>query len=543
MTTEATATPAAGAPDSDEPAPNGRLRTLGIAIADRPYIITAALIGLIILLDISGPDWPAAIFRAQLVKEHGAVLWNNQWYGGHLLPGYSVITPVLSAVFGTSSAIGTRVLTALSCITSAWAWSRLDVGRNLLARRVGSCWFAVMASVDYLIGRTPFALGVAAGLLAVLAARNQRLYWAGAASLISGLASPLAGAFLLMAALAWVPRTNVWPTRLSFAPAGVGLLTSLAFPNEGMFPFPWWRFWPIIALAVVGLWLLPPSQRTARRFLVLYALSAIVFFFVPSALGGNLARLGEMVAGPMMAIVLLSLGRRRLVILLAVPLLVWGFQSAALAITHDRADSKGKSAEYYDGVLGYLEQANQPLGRIEIPFTRGHWESVYVADKMPLARGWERQLDRHFNAVLYQELLTAPEYRAWIEEMGVRFVALPDVPIDKSSQPEVDLIKSGVPWLKPVWSDKHWQVWEVENPKPLLEGPGRLTSLTPSEFSFVADRPGTFTVRIHPTSWFVADRKGVHIEPDKDDEWTTIVVDTPGPVTIRADQSKLLPVP
>ncbi|HSA50589.1 MAG TPA: hypothetical protein VLH10_10835 [Yinghuangia sp.] len=531
MTTDASATQA-GLTGS---AMFRRLRPVGIAIADRPYVITAALIGLISVLNLSGPDWPAAIFRAKLVEEHNALLWNNQWYGGHLLPGYSVLTPLLAG------SIGTRTLTALSCVTSAWAWSRLDVGRNLLARRVGSVWFAVMASVDYLIGRTPFALGVAAGLLAILAARNQRLYWAGFAALISGLASPLAGAFLLLAAVAWVPRRKEWLTRLSFAPAAVGLGIALVFPNEGTFPFPWWRFWPIIALAAVGLWLLPPSQRSGRRFLVLYAAAAIVFFFVPTTLGGNLARLGEMVAGPMMAVVLLSLGRRRLVAILAVPLLFWGFQSAAIAISNDRGDSKGEKSEYYTGLLTYLEQANQPLGRIEIPFTRGHWESVYVADKMPLARGWERQLDRHFNSVLYQEMLTAPEYRAWVEEMGVRFVALPDVPIDNSAKPEVELLKSGVPWLKPVWSDQHWQVWEVVNPSPLLEGPGRLTSLTPSEFSFVADAPGTFTIRIHPTSSFVADRKGVEIKADEDDEWTQIVVEQAGPVTVRAELSKMLP--
>ncbi|GAA4960258.1 hypothetical protein GCM10023205_24350 [Yinghuangia aomiensis] len=505
-----------------------------MGIADRPYWITAALIGLIILLDLSGPDWPAAIFRTRLVREHGAVLWNNQWYGGHLLPGYSVLTPVLS------SGIGTHTLTALSCIASAWAWSRLDIGRNDFARRVGAVWFAVMASIDYLIGRTPFALGVAAGLLALLAARRGRKVLTGLASLVCGLASPLSAAFLLMAALAWVPRENVWKTRFCFAPAAAGLLASLAFPNEGMFPFPWWRFWPIIGFAAVGLWLLPKEHKSARRFLWLYAASAVVFFFVPTALGGNLARLGEMIAGPVMAVVLLSLGRRRLVLLLAVPLLVWGFQSAAIAITHDRQDSRGEKAEYYTELNAYLKQANQPLGRVEIPFTRGHWETVYVADKTPLARGWERQLDRYYNEVLYKPILTAPEYRAWIDDLGVRFVALPDVPIDKSAKPEVDLIKSGVPWLKPVWSNKHWTVWEVQDPRPLLEGPGRLVSMTPSEFTFIADSAGTFRIKVHNTFWFDADRPGVTIAPDKDKEWTEITVKTPGPVTIKADQTKLL---
>ncbi|MDI2128657.1 hypothetical protein [Yinghuangia seranimata] len=534
MTTEAPAPPTAGTPRPTRGRLRTRLAAFGLAIADRPYLITGALIGLIILLGLSGPDWPAAIFRTQLVRDHGAILWNNQWYGGHLLPGYSVVTPVLS------SAIGTHTLTALSCIVSAWAWSRLDVGKNDLARRTGAVWFAVMASVDYLIGRTPFALGVAAGLLALLAARNKRLVLTGVAALVCGLASPLSAAFLLMAALAWVPHERVWPTRLAFGPAALGLVTALLFPDEGTFPFPWWRFWPIIGFAAVGLWLLPTTQRTARRFLWLYAASAVVFFFVPTSLGGNLARLGEMIAGPIMAIVLLSLGRRRLVVILAIPLLVWGFQSATIAINHDREDSKGEKYEYYADVMKYLGTANQPLGRIEIPFTRGHWESVYVADKMPLARGWLRQMDRSVNEVLYKPILTGPEYRAWVEEMGVRFVALPDVPIDKSAQPEVDLIKSGVPWLKPVWSDKHWQVWEVQNPSPLLDGPGRLTRLTPSEFTFVADQPGVFRIRIHPTFWFTADREGVHIRADDKDEWTQITVATPGPVTIKTDLKKIL---
>jgi hypothetical protein len=68
-----------------------------------------------------------------------------------------------------------------------------------------------------------------------------------------------------------------------------------------------------------------------------------------------------------------------------------------------------------------------------------------------------------------------------------------------------------------------------------------LTSLTPSEFTFNADQPGVFTVRIHPTFWFTADRPGVKIRADEKDEWTQITVDSPGPVTIKADQTKLLP--
>jgi len=525
-------TPAAQRPAT--PAGRRRFRALATAIVERPYLITVGLIGLIIVTGVNGPDWPAQYFRTWLIRDHGTYLWNNQWYGGHLLPGYSILAPAIA------SKIGTATLTAISCVTSAWAWDKLRVGGNELARKVGSCWFAVMCSVDYLIGRTPFALGVAAGMLAILAARRRHPVWAGVAAFLCGLSSPLSGAFLMLVALAWVPGERVWPTRLCFSPAAIGLVAALAFPNEGMFPFPWWRFLPILAFAAVGLLIVPKGQQSARRFLWLYAATAVVFFFVPTSLGGNLARLGELTSGPLMAVVLLSAGRRRLVALLTVPLLVWQFQSAALAITHDIKDSPGEKPQYYANMLEYLRENNHPIGRVEIPFTRGHWESVFVAEHMPLARGWERQLDRKYNSALYQKDLTEPEYRAWIEETGVRFVALPDLPIDPSAIPEANLIRAGVPWLKLVWTDKdeRWKIWEVENPTPLLSGPGELTALTPSEFSFDAHTAGTFIARVHPTFWVTADRPGIVIR-QTDDNWSEITVDRPGPVTLSAMDSKL----
>ncbi|MGW0664255.1 hypothetical protein [Streptodolium elevatio] len=532
MSSTSAAPPAPGAPSRT--VGHARLRATAIFLGDRPYLITLALVGLLTLTGLSGPDWPAQMFRAWLAREHGAVLWNNQWYGGHLLPGYSVITPALAG------AVGTRTLTAFSCVLAAWAWSLLRVGKPGLPRRIASIWFAAIISVEYLIGRTPFALGVAAALLAFLAARNHRPLLTASAALLSGLASPLAGAFLLMAALAWVPAERVWATRLSFAPAAAGLVPAVIFPSTGDFGFPLWRLGAILGFAAVGLVLLPAGHRTARRFLWLYAVSGTVLYLVPSAVGGNVARLGEVMAGPLAAVVLLSLGRRRLVALLAVPLLAWQLSSASIAVAHDFKDSAADHHAYYTGMLDYLAANNQPVGRVEIPFTRGHWESVYVAEHQPLARGWERQLDRGRNETLYDPDMTPEQYRAWLLETGVRYVALPDVPLDPSAYREAEILRAGTGWLRPVWSDKHWRIWEVTDAAPLLEGPGRLTELTPASFTFTADRPGTYTVRIHYTAWFTADRPGTRVA-EGTDGWTEVTVPHPGPVTVTAKASALLP--
>ena len=48
--------------------------------------------------------------------------------------------------------------------------------------------------------------------------------------------------------------------------------------------------------------------------------------------------------------------------------------------------------------------------RIEIPFTRFHWETYVVAPRYPLARGWERQLDIKDNPLFYSGPLTAATY-------------------------------------------------------------------------------------------------------------------------------------
>ena len=69
--------------------------------------------------------------------------------------------------------------------------------------------------------------------------------------------------------------------------------------------------------------------------------------------------------------------------------------------------------------------ATGEIGRTEIPSTYRHWESYFAAAKLPLARGWERQLDIAYNSIFYHSF-SPSNYRHWLDENGVRFVALPD---------------------------------------------------------------------------------------------------------------------
>jgi len=81
-------------------------------------------------------------------------------------------------------------------------------------------------------------------------------------------------------------------------------------------------------------------------------------------------------------------------------------------------------------------------------------------------------------------------------------VALPDVQPDPSSAAEGRLIRGGLPYLRPVFSEGGWRVFRVEGATGVAEGPGRLTELGHDTFALHAERPGRFLVRIHFTRYW-----------------------------------------
>jgi hypothetical protein len=174
------------------------------------------------------------------------------------------------------------------------------------------------------------------------------------------------------------------------------------------------------------------------------------------------------------------------------------------------------------------------LGRVEIPFTAAHWESVYVAPHIPIARGWERQTDIATNPIFYASRLSASEYRTWLVDQGVSWVALPDEPLDYSSTAEGQLLRSRpLPFLQQVWHDQHWTVWRVTGPPGIVAPPARLVTLGISTFVVDVPEPGTLTVRLHYTNaWTVA--SGAACVDEAPGEWTRIVVSHPGRVTVVA---------
>ncbi len=504
----------------------GQLAAALLAVARRPWILTAVLCAVLLALPATGGDLAAQEFHTWVFGSRGALLWNNLWYSGHLLGGYSLLFPPIAAI------VGTRLLGALACVAAAWAMSGLLGGpRSGRAGRLGALWFAVGCLSPMVVGQLPFGLGVALGLAALLAVLRRHPWLAALAAVGASLASPLAGAFLLLAGLAWCTEVGVRRTA-PLASAGIGVVVAWLLGGGGYFPFPLAALLVVLLFSVGGLVLLPGLSRMLRVGLLLYGGSAVLIYLVQNPVGGNMTRLGALVGGPLAAAAFGARRRWWTLVVVAVPLLCWQVWPGVTALNRSVGDPSSH-ASYYAGLDAFLKTQDVGRGRVEVPTLRQHWESYFVPRAFPIARGWERQIDLRDNAVLYRPDLTAAQLHQWLTGSGVGLVAVPDAPLDFWSRGEAALIRAGQPWLRPVWSDAHWQVWRVTDAPGLATGPARLTRLGADSFDLSVQRAGSSLVRVHWTPYWQV-TSGQACLRSGPDGWTTVDATQPGPVTVTA---------
>jgi hypothetical protein len=476
--------------------------------------VAAVLALLAVTFGWRGSDLPAQIFRADLFRQDGFVLWNSQWFGGHTVLGYSVIAPAISAAFGPV-AVG-----ALSGIASALLFERILRRSFGPVAWLGSLWFALGTVINLIVGRTTYAFGVALALGAIYALQHRKVVIAVGFAVLCSLASPLAGCFLAIVALAWAASQRAQRPQASALLVGAVApiaTVALLFPTAGSEPYePWALIWDLSLCLIVAVAL--RQYAAARWGAACFALLATGSYLVPTALGGNVSRLGQYVAGPLLACVLLP--RRRLVLAaIAIPLLVWQWVPAVDGIAFAHTDPSTRSS-YYQPLLAYLADQSGAIGRVEIPSTYRHWEAAYAAPHVLLARGWERQLDIAYNSLFYSDPPTPATYRAWLHANGVKFIALPDARLDDSSTGERALISSGLPYLHEVWHDAHWRVWRVDGFDGLVDGAARLQSMSPDRVTLAVSRPGDLMVRVRATRHWSVNPGGCAASTD--DGWTVL---------------------
>ncbi len=479
-----------------------------------------------LIADPHTPDLAAQVYRVGLFRQSGFAIWDEHWYAGHHLPGYSLLFPPLGALFGVRAVGAACALlsTALFALILAEAYPR--------RARWGAAAFAVAAVGDIWLGRLAFALGVSLALAAVLAYRRGR---GGPAVLLAALAaagSPVAGLLLGVGALSGsiTSRTLRPLLVLALPAAAVVLPLSALFPEGGTEPFPFYSFLATAGAVLAFVLAVPREERALRAGGLLYLLACVACVVIHSPVGSNIERYGVLLGAPLLIAARPRLGAVGAGALAALAVWVlWGPVRETAAVDGGAATS----AAYYVPLERFLDGLGGPPVRIEVPLTRSHWEAALLAPRVSLARGWEKQLDERYDRVLLGHGLHAASYERWLQREAVAYVALPDVALDPSSAAEGRLIRGGLPYLREVFTSAHWRVFRVEGARGILSGPGRLTSLGHDSFSFLAARAGTFLVRVHSTRYWTL-TEGAGCVGGGPEGFTEVRVSAPGPVRVAA---------
>jgi hypothetical protein len=478
-------------------------------------------------------DLAAHTFRADLFGEEGFTIWNGQWYGGHHTPAYSIISPPLAWILSPPVAL------ALAAVASSALFPPLARGAFGEDRaRWGSIWFGVGTATLLFTSRLPFAIGVAFGLAALLALQRRRYAWAIVFAILCPLGSPVAGLFLAMAGVAVALAANgdrgrrlegIAIAAAAFIPPA---FLSWAFPEGGWAPFPFTAYLPIPLFALACVIVLPREERALRWGAALYGLGATVALPLETPMGGNAVRLGALFGGPVLLCALW--GRPIWRKLWVAPLLALGFAalafwqwSPAVRDVIKYLEDPAAKSDYFEPLRQFLYTLPDQR-RIEVPFTRSHWEGAELAMEVPLARGWLRQLDTGLHPIFYKGRVNRLTYASWLADNAVRYVALPSAKPDKSSYGERALIERGLRYLRLRWKSDDWRVYEVLLPTPIVvsQGDARivLEQFGSDELLLDVTRPGEAIVKVRWTPYWYA--SNACVEPDG--EWTRVIAPEEG---------------
>lgn len=503
-------------------------------------LVAAALVAFGRIMGWNGVDTAAQVYRVDSYRNGGFALWDFRWFGGHWTLDYSLLYPPLAATFSiVVVVIGSAALAAL-------AFDRLVRPALASGGPVASYIFAAGTLVTASIGQLTFLSGEAFGLAALWAGRNGRWRSAVVLGLAATLTSPLAGAFLALAALAWSIDRLLARDRAARWAAGMAIVAGLPivaaavlFPGDGPMPYPVidWVWEMVVAAAIAALagiaYLFGRQHRAIAIGAGAFMAAASFSQLLPGALGGNVGRLEDVLAFPL-AVGLAWSWLPIVLPIVSVPLALSQWAPAWGAMTTSAAQPSTHRAFYASLDVALESRAqNGPPGRVEVVPTAYHWESAYVAPVMPLARGWERQLDEGDNPLFYRSKPLDPlAYRAWLLDNGVRFVALPSAPLDEAGQAEGALVASGrVPGLALVWQSAQWRLFAVDDSEGIVSGPAELVSAAGSRVVLNAVHPGDVTVRIHwNPDWYVAAGAGCVTRADS---WMSIDVVRSGEVRLE----------
>ncbi len=160
-----------------------------------PTLVAAALAAAYLIVQPTGADLPAQLLRARLFGAEGFGIWNNWWYAGQNVTGYSVLFPPLAWL------LSPQLVAALACVGTAAAFEALSHDVYGDDAWLGATWLAAATVTELLSGRLTFAFGLCGVALTALLLERRRPRSAAVLACVTALASPVAGLFAALAGL------------------------------------------------------------------------------------------------------------------------------------------------------------------------------------------------------------------------------------------------------------------------------------------------------------------------------------------------------
>jgi hypothetical protein len=477
-----------------------------------------ALVGAIAFVIVKPPvaDLQAADARAAAAARHVGLGYWLSWFGGSTPGQYSVLTPALASI------VGTTVLAALSVLAIA------AIARSLLEGTMRPRSAAYLVSVSALCnlwsGRVPFAVGIAISLFGLLLLRRNRPILGGVVNGVATLFSPLGPAFILLALVGPAIVRPAWrPNLIRFGvPSAIGLvLPTIIFGAPSPMPFAWTTLaWSVGIIAAATLLELPKHVKIGLWAAAVACLGA---FVIPSGVGANISRFAFLLIPPVIWAV--ARNPKRAIVLALLPAFVY---SGYLVSTDLTAASRPAAQQtYYTGLRTELATLpGRDNHRAEVLDTTTHRAAAELIPTVYLARGWETQSDSTNNAIFYNPALLNPaSYRDWLDSNAVAWVAVPTAP-GSSYLAEAALVKGGLPYLNQIWRDDQWTLYSVHRAEPMVPAPAKVISASETQVVFDLDQAATLTLRFRPA-------RGIRIT-NQDRLGTPVCLAAPTPDALQA---------
>ncbi|MCW2545216.1 MAG: hypothetical protein JWM40_2768 [Frankiales bacterium] len=446
-------------------------------------LTAACLCALYLALSPLSPDLSAQLARSGAASR-GAGLWWGGWYGGINTATYSLVSGFAMSVVGVST-VG-----VLSTIVIGLAAA--DLLRGAPRARAGAVAAAVAASSNLFSGRVTYAAGMAIALMSLCLLRRGKVLAAVVLAAACGLVSPLAAVCEVLGVLSLLPRQAWRPLVLAGAAACVPVaVVDVLFGQPSYMPYP--ADVMLYGLLICGAVVISGVPQAVRIAAVLSGLLAIGAWLVHSPLGSNAVRTPMLAAAPL----LIAYGHpaRWWGRLILIGTVLW----PTVTVLSDLSDANGahSSAAYYRPLLQHLPAAGTSTQRLEVLDPINHAGSYYLSAQVPLARGWERQIDSASNPLFYDGSLSAPAYRTWLITHAVGWVAEPTSgELDYGSTDEQQLLRGGLPYLRETWHDASWRLYRVMLNAPAADGAAIVTALGDDSISFTTRAAGRSHFRV-----------------------------------------------